>query len=169
MCTHSIRSSALPVLERLGVDKLLDEFGAVRHHENGWTKRGWVHERREAAHGYNIRRLTLDPALRATAAAVPGVELMMGARVRDLTTDGDGRVSGVVAEIGGGQRRIGSRLVIGADGYTSKVAVIAGLTGKKSANIRLPSRLSECGVTARLDRCDLGTGARRQRQRRLLQ
>jgi flavin-dependent dehydrogenase len=136
LCTHSIRSSALPVLERLGVDKLLDEFGAVRHHENGWTKRGWVHERREAAHGYNIRRLTLDPALRATAAAVPGVELMMGARVRDLTTDGDGRVSGVVAEIGGGQRRIGSRLVIGADGYTSKVAVIAGLPGKKSANIR---------------------------------
>ncbi len=136
LCTHSIRSSATPTLKRLGIDTMLDELGAVRHHENGWTKRGWVHERREAAHGYNIRRRTLDPALRATAAAVPGVELVMGARVRELITDGDGRVSGVVAEIRGEHRQIGSRLVIGADGYTSKVAVLAGLPGKISANHR---------------------------------
>ena len=136
LCTHSIRSSALPTLERLGIDKLLDNLGAVRHHENAWSKRGWFHERGEAAHGYNIRRLTLDPALRAFAAAVPGVELMMGARVRDLTTDGDGRVIGVVCEIGGERQHMGSRLVIGADGYTSKVAVLAGLPGKVSANNR---------------------------------
>lgn len=136
LCTHSIRSSALPTLKRLGVDTMLDELGAVRHHENGWTKRGWFHERTEEPHGYNIRRLTLDPALRATAAAVPGVELMMGAKVRELTSDGDGRISGVVAEIGGEHREIASRLVVGADGYTSKVAVLAGLPGKISSNIR---------------------------------
>ena len=136
LCTHTIRSSALPTLERLGVGKMLDEFGAVRHHETGWTKRGWVHERADAPHGYNIRRLTLDPALRATAAAVPGVALMMGAKVRELTSDADDRVTGVVAEVGGEHRRIGSRLVIGADGYASKVAALAGLPGKISANIR---------------------------------
>lgn len=136
LCTHSIRSGTLPTLKRLRLDTVLDELGAVRHHENGWTKRGWVHENRSAPYGYNIRRVTLDPVLRATAAAVPGVELMMGAKVRDLSSDADGRVGGVVAEIGRAHRRIGSRLVIGADGYTSKVAVLAGLPGRVSANKR---------------------------------
>ncbi len=32
----------------------------------------------------------------------------MGAKVRDLTTDSDGRVNGVVADIGGASRRIES-------------------------------------------------------------
>lgn len=136
LCTHSIRSGTLPTLKRLGVDELMDDLGAVRHHENAWTKRGWLHERRTAPHGYNIRRVTLDPKLRAMAAAVPGVELVMGAKVRDLTSDGDGRVSGVVAEIAGERRVFGSRLVVGADGYASKVADLAGLPGKVSANER---------------------------------
>ena len=136
LCTHSIRSATLPTLKRLGLDEVMDGLGAVRHHENGWTKRGWIHERTEVAHGYNIRRVTLDPALRATAAAVPGVELTMGARVRELISDRDDRVAGVVAEIGGKQQRILSRIVVGADGYTSKVAELAGLPGKISPNNR---------------------------------
>jgi menaquinone-9 beta-reductase len=136
LCTHSIRSSASPTLRRLGLDTKLDELGAVRHHENGWTKRGWMHERADAVHGYNIRRVTLDPVLRATAAAVPSVDLLMGARVRDLITDGDSRVGGVVADIDGEQRRLTARLVVGADGHTSKVAVLAGLPGKVSPNMR---------------------------------
>ena len=74
--------------------------------------------------------------MRATAAEVPGVDLMMGARVRDLTTDGSGRVDGVVAEIGGERQRINGRLVVGADGYMSKVAELAGLPGKISPNTR---------------------------------
>src|SRR3954469_1422312 len=121
LCTHSIRSSALPTLKRLGVDAMLDDLGAVRHHENGWANGGWYHERVDAAHGYNIRRATLDPLLRSVAADVPGVEVLMGARVRELITHNDGRVSGVVADIDGVQRRIDSKLVIGADGYTSKI------------------------------------------------
>jgi flavin-dependent dehydrogenase len=136
LCTHSIRSATLPTLKRLGLDELMDGLGAVRHHENGWTNRGWIRERTEVAHGYNIRRVTLDPALRATAAAVPGVELTMGARVRELISDRDDRMAGVVAEIGGKQQRILSRIVVGADGYTSKLAELAGLAGKISPNSR---------------------------------
>ncbi len=136
LCTHSIRSGTLPTLKRLGLDALMDEHGGVRHHENAWTKRGWLHERRDAAHGYNIRRITLDPVLRSTAAAIPGVELVMGAKVRDLISDDSDRVGGVVAQINGEHRGIASRLVVGADGYTSKVAELAGLPGKVSANKR---------------------------------
>ncbi len=136
LCTHSIRSGTLPTLKRLGLDTLMDEHGAVRHHENLWTRSGWIRERRDAPHGYNIRRRTLDPALRAAAAATPGVELMMGAKVRDLVCDAGDRVSGVVAQIDGEHRRIGGRLVIGADGYSSKVAELAGLPGRSSVNRR---------------------------------
>jgi menaquinone-9 beta-reductase len=137
LCTHSIRSSAVPTIRRLGLDTELERMGAVRHHENGWTKDDWFHERSsDKQRGYNIRRLALDPFMRATAADVPGVDLMMGARVRDLTTDGSGRVDGVVAEIGGERQRINGRLVVGADGYMSKVAELAGIPGKISPNTR---------------------------------
>jgi 2-polyprenyl-6-methoxyphenol hydroxylase-like FAD-dependent oxidoreductase len=136
LCTHSIRSSAMPTLRRLGVVQGLDDLGAVHHHERGWTGHGWFHERVGTPHGYNVRRLTMDPFLRATAAAVPGVEVIMGAKVRDVTTDADGRISGVVADVAGVQQQIGARLVIGADGYTSKVAALAGLPGKSWPNIR---------------------------------
>jgi 2-polyprenyl-6-methoxyphenol hydroxylase-like FAD-dependent oxidoreductase len=136
LCTHSIRSGTLPTLKRMGLDTLMDNLHAVRHHENLWTKSGWIRERRDAPHGYNIRRCTLDPALRAAAAATPGVELVMGAKVRDLVCDAGDRVSGVVAQLNGEHRRIGSRLVIGADGYSSKVAELAGLPGRLSSNRR---------------------------------
>lgn len=136
LCTHSIRSGTLPTLKRIGLDMLMDDLAAVRHHENLWTTSGWIRERRDAPHGYNIRRRTLDPALRAAAAATPGVELMMGAKVRDLVCDGGVRVSGVVAQIDGEHRRIGSRLVVGADGYSSKVAELANLPGRVSVNRR---------------------------------
>jgi flavin-dependent dehydrogenase len=92
LCTHSIRSSALPTIRRLDLDSAFDELGAVRHYEKAWTRYGWIHEVKDTDHGYNIRRVTLDPFLRATAAATPGVELMLGARVRELTRTG-GRVS----------------------------------------------------------------------------
>lgn len=146
LCTHSIRSSALPTIRRLGLDTRLDALGAVRHHENGWAFGGWIHERAESPHGYNVRRMTLDPLLRSIAADTPGVEVTMGAKVRELMFDADGRVGGVIAEVGGEHRRIKSRLVVGADGYTSKVATLAGLPGKVSPNIRFAYQAGYRGV-----------------------
>lgn len=140
LCTHSIRASALPTIQRLGVQSALDDRGAVHGHENTWTRHGWIHERPGAStrpeYGINVRRKTLDPLMRATAADVPSVQLMMGARVRDLTRDAAGRVNGVVAEIEGEYREIRSRLVVGADGNSSKIAQLAGLTGKTTPNRR---------------------------------
>jgi flavin-dependent dehydrogenase len=136
LCTHSIRSSALPTIRRLGLDTAFDDLGGVHQHEKAWTRFGWVHERvKETEHGYNIRRVTLDPFMRARAAATPGVELMLGARVRELTRSG-GRINGVVADVGATQQRIGATLVVGADGYSSKVAELAALKGTASSNSR---------------------------------
>jgi menaquinone-9 beta-reductase len=139
LCTHSMRSSALPTLRRLGIDRALEEQGAVRQHESIWTQYGWIREARPEwlpSHGYNVSRRVMDPIMRTTAATTPGVELMLGARVTDLTSDRAGRIDGVTAEINGSGRRIGAKLVIGADGYSSKVAELASLRGKSAPNNR---------------------------------
>jgi menaquinone-9 beta-reductase len=139
LCTHSMRSSALPTLNRLGLDELLEERGAVRQHERVWTQYGWTRETRPnwlPSHGYNVSRRVLDPLMRTAAAAVDGVELMMGARLASLTVDQGGRVDGVVADINGSAQRIGAKLVVGADGNSSKVAQLASLLGKSWPNNR---------------------------------
>lgn len=139
LCTHSIRSSALPTLRRLGLDEVLEQRGAVRSHDHAWTRHGWILQTPAGegpGHGYNVSRQLLDPLLRATAAGTSGVELMLGSRVTELTFDQDGRVNGVVADIDGSMRRIGARLVVGADGHSSKVARLASLPGKLWRNDR---------------------------------
>jgi 2-polyprenyl-6-methoxyphenol hydroxylase-like FAD-dependent oxidoreductase len=140
LCTHSIRSSALPTIQRLGVEPALEELGAVRAHENSCTEFGWIREtgvpRRRPDHGLNVRRQTLDPLMRATAAAVPGVRLMTGTRARGLTRDEAGRVNGVVAETGGQPCEIRARFVVGADGNSSKIAELAKLDGEATSNPR---------------------------------
>jgi 2-polyprenyl-6-methoxyphenol hydroxylase-like FAD-dependent oxidoreductase len=135
MCTTSIRSSALPTLQRIGVDKAIEAAGGVRAYDAFNTPYGWLHVPESddcPPHGYNIRRETLDPLMRKAAAEAAGVDLVMGAKVRELTRDRQGRVDGVVATVGGESRRLGARLVVGADGFSSKVAELAGLRGYKT-------------------------------------
>ncbi|MBF6353010.1 FAD-dependent monooxygenase [Nocardia higoensis] len=139
LCTSSIRSSALPTMRRAGLDKLIEDAGGVPSHDAYLTPWGWLRAPRtndRPPHGYNIRRETLDPLARNAAAEVPQVDLLLGARVRNLTRDARGRVDGVEASVHGTDRRLRARLVIGADGRHSKVAEFAGLRAHRSANCR---------------------------------
>jgi len=52
---------------------------------------------RRPAYGYNIRRSTLDPILRKTAAQTVGVEFLPGFSARELRID-QGRICGVSAQ-----------------------------------------------------------------------
>jgi 2-polyprenyl-6-methoxyphenol hydroxylase-like FAD-dependent oxidoreductase len=139
LCTHFIQSSALPVLQRLGVVDELNRAGAIRNSGHFWTRYGWVHEREPAdrpAHGYNVRRQTLDPMLRELARSTPGVEVVLGAKVRDVVRDPSGRVRGVLVREGSAERELTASLVVGADGRSSTVAAGAGLEGKEWPNGR---------------------------------
>jgi flavin-dependent dehydrogenase len=140
LCTHFIQSSATPTIERLGIDKELDALGAVHNLGDLWTSYGWAREPESLpgcpSHGYSVRRIVLDPLLRRTAAAEAAVDLMLGAKVVDLVLDGDGRVSGVDVRTSDGRREIRGRLVVGADGKSSKVAELADLPAKEVPNNR---------------------------------
>ncbi|MCM6778883.1 NAD(P)/FAD-dependent oxidoreductase [Nocardia sp. CDC159] len=139
LCTSSIRSSALPTMRRIGLDKLIEDAGGVPARDAYSTPYGWLRtplQPDRPPHGYNIRRQTLDPLVRAAAAEVAQVDLILGAKVRELTRDHTGRIDGVVARIDGADRRFGARLVIGADGRATKVAELAGLSAHLSENCR---------------------------------
>lgn len=139
LCTHSIRSSAVPTMRRLGIDDAVRAAGAVPAIDNHWTRFGWLTDPGaddRPAHGYNIRRQTLDPLVRDIAARTSGVDLVLGAKAVALELDGDGRAEGVTVLENGAPRHISARLVVGADGRHSRVAALAGLTARELPNRR---------------------------------
>src|SRR5581483_9132323 len=115
-CTHFVQGCAIPTLNQLGLTSALESAGAVPNHVDIWSRFGWV--RPQAGpddphpHGYNIRRETFDPMVRALAAETPGVDLMLGHALKELTRDAD-RVSGVIVQDRKGTRhRIEARLTV---------------------------------------------------------
>jgi flavin-dependent dehydrogenase len=130
LCTHFIQAEATPTIQRLGIAEALEAAGGVRNGLQIWTRWGWIRttigERPgQATYGYNLRRPTRDPILRRAASETPGVEFMPGRTARRLLAR-DGRFTGVEIEGRDGQTRtIAARLVVGADGRSSRVAALA--------------------------------------------
>ncbi len=137
VCTHFLQPSATPVLERLGLTAPIEAAGGVRNALDVWSAYGWMRAPDGAApYGYSIRRERLDPLVRATAVATPGVTLLSGWTVRDLCWTRR-RATGVVAyDRAGGTRVVSASLVVGADGRHSTVASIAGVPERRRANRR---------------------------------
>jgi flavin-dependent dehydrogenase len=141
ICTHYIQPSATPTIRRLGLDREIEAAGGIRNGIELWTRWGWIRDtinnaQGRPAYGYNIRREVLDPMMREMAARTPGVDLVLGETVEALLR-ADGRFAGVVTRgKGGGTRAITARLVVGADGRTSRVAELAGVRAAVKPNNR---------------------------------
>lgn len=156
LCTHFIQASALPVLKRLGLDRLIEEAGGLRNAAEFHTPYGWVgghlgtDDDGKPWHGYNIRRLRLDPMVREMAANTPGVTMLLGTTAKSLIEQ-DGRIVGV--ELGGatGHGSLHARLVVAADGRHSALAAQAGAETKSAPNTRF-------GVMAPMRNVDLKRG-----------
>ncbi|HLZ31200.1 MAG TPA: NAD(P)/FAD-dependent oxidoreductase [Chloroflexota bacterium] len=142
ICNHFIQPFAVHTFERLGMLAALESAGAVRNGDiRVFTRWGRIHasatsRSKHQPYGYNIRRLKLDPMLRAVAAGTPGVELMLGLTARHLLAD-NGRFTGVAVEDKQGQARdLRARLVVGADGRNSRIAAASGVPTKVKPNNR---------------------------------
>lgn len=142
VCTHYIQASATPTIERLGLADAIEQAGGLRNDADMFTRWGWIRAPCEQtiqrpAYGYSIRRETLDPLVRKTAAATPGVDFIPGFSAHELLV-GKNRIRGVVIHgAGGATRKIQARLTVGADGRHSRVAELAGLVAKEKPQGRI--------------------------------
>lgn len=140
VCGHFIQPSAAPTIERLGIAREIEAAGGVPNGDISiYTQWGVIRPKKaqsggHPAHGYNLRRVKLDPMLRRLAAGTNGVEFMPGQTARALVKSG-GRFSGVVIEDKAGtSRSLSARLVVGADGRSSRVAELSGVPTKVTPN-----------------------------------
>jgi flavin-dependent dehydrogenase len=128
-CGEGIMPSGVAVLARLG---LLDAVGGVRvdgvryHGYGGSAESGFpIRPGAVAPTILAQRRLRLDDALVTAARATPGVRVFEDAPVEGAVVE-DGRAVGL--RVGGELQR--ARLVVGADGITSRVRRSLGLDGR---------------------------------------
>jgi 2-polyprenyl-6-methoxyphenol hydroxylase-like FAD-dependent oxidoreductase len=130
LSSHVFQAPGINLLERLGVLERVQDTGArcirrVDFRQNDFATRTPFPMRPGDAGGYmSVRRFLLDPIL-ADAAAEAGAEVLMATNVTGLVSRG-GRVRGVRATVGGVQRELSARVVVGADGRNSTVAKLVG-------------------------------------------
>ena len=131
-CAEYLSPQASRVLSEMGALDAVEAAGAAHldgmivRAPNGAALRGDF----VAQHGYSafrnrglaLRRVLLDPILLDCARSA-GAEVREGARVVDVTRDGNGRVNGVqVLGENGSPRELRAPLVVGADGLRSVIA-----------------------------------------------
>jgi 2-polyprenyl-6-methoxyphenol hydroxylase-like FAD-dependent oxidoreductase len=130
-CSHFIQASAVPAIERLGLLGPIIAAGGLRSRMRAWTPWGWIEAPpARAGQAVNLRRELLDPMLRETAAATPGVELMLGQGAHSLLRHGEVVRGLVVRDREGEETELRATLVVGADGRDSHVAGLAGVDEK---------------------------------------
>jgi menaquinone-9 beta-reductase len=137
MCSHFIQASAVPALERLDLLEPMMEAGGVRSTMRAWTPWGWIEAPSDKAReAVNLRRELLDPLVRETAAATPGVELMLGRSAERLVRGGEAVQGVVVNDPEGTETTLRAQLVVGADGRDSRIAELAAVKTKTSPHGR---------------------------------
>jgi 2-polyprenyl-6-methoxyphenol hydroxylase-like FAD-dependent oxidoreductase len=125
LCTHYIPACAVPTVQRLGLEPLIEAAGGVRSRMEIWTRWGWIRHGSETArdtYGYSIRRQTLDPIVRQLAADTPGVDLQLGWTACDVLRERERPVGVSLRDTSGRTRNLRARLVVAADGRSSPLA-----------------------------------------------
>jgi 2-polyprenyl-6-methoxyphenol hydroxylase-like FAD-dependent oxidoreductase len=136
LSTHVIFDDSFTVWEEIGAWPRIEAIGAVEMPWIFWNRTApdsdiegdiWGVGGRD--YSLCLRRILLDHALVETASETPGVDLVTGAKVREVLWEG-GRVVGVRYELSHGtaprQSVARGDLVVGADGRLSFVAEAVG-------------------------------------------
>jgi flavin-dependent dehydrogenase len=138
ICSHFIQASAVPTIERLGLYEPILAAGGVRSRFHSRTPWGWIEPTEErSAYCLNLRRSLLDPMLRESAAAQPGVELMLGWTAERLIGDGATVRGVVIHDRDGNREEMKAKLTVGADGRDSAVGEMAAVEDKTLPHGRL--------------------------------
>ncbi|HYH81636.1 MAG TPA: NAD(P)/FAD-dependent oxidoreductase [Longimicrobium sp.] len=132
-CAECVNPAGVAALRRLGAWREVTAAAPARL--DGWRigahgGDGFEGCFAEGVHGIGIPRETLDHILLRHAVS-RGAEARTGVRVVDVLRDACGGVTGVRAQGEGGEREIGARLVVGADGLRSVVLRRLELLGRR--------------------------------------
>jgi 2-polyprenyl-6-methoxyphenol hydroxylase-like FAD-dependent oxidoreductase len=139
--SHQVQVPGVALLQRWGVLDRLVKAGTPATRRVRFDPGNVVLEGAFPAIGdvdalYSPRRTVLD-AMLVAAAREAGADVVEGVRVRDLTVDTDGRVSGIVATTrDGGRLTATAELVVGADGKHSFVAERVGARRYRTQPVR---------------------------------
>jgi flavin-dependent dehydrogenase len=138
VCTHFLQPIGMSAIRRLGLAERIEAAGGVKNDLELYTQWGWIRSKDQSrlAHGYNIRRQTLDPLLRKIAIETPGVHYFPGVSATGALRDARGRVRGIATRTAAGRREFHARLTVAADGRHSPLARSAGIAAHKAENDR---------------------------------
>jgi 2-polyprenyl-6-methoxyphenol hydroxylase-like FAD-dependent oxidoreductase len=137
LCGHFVLGGTRDMLRRTGLWDRMLTAGGVAGGISRWTGTGWAAPPDGVPEAISLRREKLDPLLRSIAAGTPGVEIRCGEAVTGLLGDPAASVSGVrTRDRAGVEREYRARLVVGADGYRSTVAGLAGVVADSAPNNR---------------------------------
>jgi 2-polyprenyl-6-methoxyphenol hydroxylase-like FAD-dependent oxidoreductase len=137
LCGHFVLGGTQDMLRRTGLWDRMLAAGAVAGGISRWTGTGWSTPPDGVPEAISLRRERLDPLLRSIAAETPGVEIRYGEAVTDLLRAPAAGVCGVsTRDRAGVAREYRARLVVGADGYRSTVAGLAGVVADSAPNNR---------------------------------
>jgi flavin-dependent dehydrogenase len=131
LSTHALMRGGVLQLHRWGLLPLIEAAGtpciqSTSFHYGDEEVRIPIKPRNGIRGLYAPRRTVLDVIL-ADAAVIAGADVAHGVRLVDLMRSDDGRVVGaVVDQPGVGSIPIGAEIVVGADGFRSKVASLTG-------------------------------------------
>ena len=83
LCTHTIQSSAIPTMLRVGLGDFIETAGGKYTHHELWTSYGWIKRSERSSNdistkGYNISRALLDPELKRLALRESNVDYITG-------------------------------------------------------------------------------------------
>ncbi len=133
-CSEYINAGGAALLDGMGLTAEIDALGAHRmaamvvHAPGGGRFRADFARAEPGRAALGLSRHKLDHLLIERARAA-GALIRERAHVREVMQDEAGRVTGVVASIGGQRETIRARIVIGADGHDSVVSRSLGLDG----------------------------------------
>jgi 2-polyprenyl-6-methoxyphenol hydroxylase-like FAD-dependent oxidoreductase len=136
LCGHFVLGGTQDMLKRSGLWEPMVAAGGRAGGISRWSGGAWMSPPPDAPQAISLRRERLDPLLRGLAAATPGVELVLGESAVALLRAGD-RIVGVrTRDRTGAEREYRGSLVVGADGYRSTVAELAGVSEDRAPNNR---------------------------------
>jgi menaquinone-9 beta-reductase len=138
LCGHFLLGGAHETLLKFGLwQELVEQHGAGTGGLSMWSQAGWMPPPATGVAPFlNVRRSTLDPLMRSRAAGSPGVELLLDRSVDALEYEGARVVAVRARRHDGSAERFRARLVVGADGYRSKIAQLAGTPERRYDNGR---------------------------------